>query len=193
VATLTAAQVYQLAKDAGLSPAAATIATAISKAESGWRTDAMGDTTITTGTWGPSIGLWQIRSVKAQSGTGKSRDATRLTDPAFNARSMVEISGGGKNWTPWSVFTSGAYKKYLGTDTSGDGFLTGVGTGLGGVLGGVFGGNSDGAAKAGGEAGTAVANALPEWGATAAKLLVTGVAGALVIAGAIRTVSGGSA
>ena len=108
--TLSPAQVYSLARDAGLSPANAVTATAIAMAESGLRTDAVGDTTITTGTWGPSVGLWQVRSLKAEAGTGRSRDATRLTEPAFNARAMVAISGGGDNWRPWSVFTSGAFR-----------------------------------------------------------------------------------
>lgn len=89
------------------------IAVAIAGGESGWRPSAMGDTTITDATWGPSVGLWQIRSLKAQSGTGAARDATKLTDPLFNARSMIEVSGGGQNWRPWSVYTSGAYTAHL--------------------------------------------------------------------------------
>jgi hypothetical protein len=161
VATLSPAQIYQLARDAGLSAAAATIATAVALAESGGRTDAMGDVGLQNGTWGPSIGLWQIRSIKAQSGTGQPRDATRLTDPAFNAQSMIAISGAGKNWKPWTTYTSGAYKKNLsrvtstvpGSTTSGSGTTTSVGgpsgvpstrsgessaSSMGGVLGGAF-------------------------------------------------------
>lgn len=111
--TLTYAQVYALAKGAGLGHEAAVTATAIATAESGLRTDAMGDTTITTGTWGPSIGLWQIRSVKAEKGTGRSRDASRLKDPRFNARSMVSISGNGTNWRPWSVYLNGSYRSHI--------------------------------------------------------------------------------
>ncbi|MDR6212174.1 hypothetical protein QE364_003905 [Nocardioides zeae] len=113
--TLSPTQVYQLARGAGLAHDQAVIATAIAHAESGLRSDARGDTGITTGTWGPSIGLWQVRSLKAESGTGRSRDATRLTDPAFNARSMVAISSRGTNWRPWSVYTSGAYRAHLAT------------------------------------------------------------------------------
>jgi len=186
VTTLTGAQVYKLATDAGLSPAAAAIATAIAKAESGWRTDAMGDTTLTTSTWGPSVGLWQVRSLKAETGTGRTRDASRLTDPAFNARSMVAISGGGQNWKPWSVFTSGAYRKYLGTDTTGDATLPQVKTEDRGPL---FDANNA-MEDAAGAVGDALS--LPDWGGTAVKLLATGVAGALVVVGAIRTVSGGT-
>jgi hypothetical protein len=117
VSTLTVAQVYALARNAGLDPARAVVATAIAMAESGLRTDAMGDVGIQTSTWGPSVGLWQIRSVKAQSGTGSPRDATRLTDPTFNAQAMMSISGQGSNWRPWSTYTSGAYLKNLATVT----------------------------------------------------------------------------
>jgi len=111
--TLTPAQVYELARGAGLGPSEAVVATAIAAAESGLRTDARGDEGIQTDKWGPSIGLWQIRSLKADSGTGRTRDATRLTDPAFNARAMAEISGTGTSWRPWSVYTSGAYRDQL--------------------------------------------------------------------------------
>lgn len=190
--TLTAAQVHKLAKDAGLNPTQATIATAIAKGESGWRTDAVGDVSLQDSKWGPSIGLWQIRSLKAESGTGGTRDATRLTDPAFNARSMVAISGAGKNWRPWTVYTSGAYEKYLGTDTSGDGTLTGVSTGVSAGLNAVgLGALGDAAGSTVDTVGEAV-DSLTGWGDTALKLLATGVAGALVVVGAIRTVSGGT-
>ncbi len=110
---LSPAAIYRLATDAGLTPAQAVVATAIALAESGGRTDAVGDTSLMNATWGPSVGLWQIRSLKADRGTGRARDETRLADPAFNARAMVEISGGGANWRPWSVYTSGTYRTQL--------------------------------------------------------------------------------
>lgn len=125
--TLSPAAIYALARGAGLSAAAATTATAVALAESGGRTDAMGDVGLEDATWGPSVGLWQIRSLKAQSGTGGHRDATRLTDPAFNAASMAAISGAGSSFSAWTTFTSGAYRSHLsqvsstvpGADTSG--------------------------------------------------------------------------
>lgn len=117
MATLTPAQVYDLARTAGLSATDAVVATAIAVAESGLRTDAVGDESLQDSKWGPSIGLWQVRSLRADAGTGRSRDASRLTDPAFNARAMVEISGGGANWKPWSVYTSGRYRSHIGDVT----------------------------------------------------------------------------
>lgn len=111
--TLTPAQLYDLARSAGLTPGAAVVAAAVALAESGGRTDAVGDTALQDSKWGPSIGLWQVRSLKAEYGTGSARDASRLTDPAHNARAMAEISGAGANWRPWSVYTSGAYRDKL--------------------------------------------------------------------------------
>lgn len=111
--SLTASQVYKLARQAGLSPSQAVIATAISGAESGWSPGATGDVSLENATWGPSEGLWQVRSLKSQTGTGQDRDASRLYDPNFNAHAMVDISGHGSNWRPWSTFTSGAYLAYL--------------------------------------------------------------------------------
>lgn len=80
-------------------------AIAIAIAESGGDAGEVGDEGLQDQKWGPSIGLWQIRSLKAEEGKGGLRDGSKLRDPAFNARAMYSISGGGKNWKPWSVFT----------------------------------------------------------------------------------------
>ena len=109
---LLTGDVYQLARDAGLSKSAAVTATAIAIEETNLDPGAVGDTALVTSKWGPSIGLWQIRSLRAETGTGRPRDASRLKDPTFNARAMVAISNGGTNWTPWSVYNSGAYKRH---------------------------------------------------------------------------------
>jgi hypothetical protein len=110
---LSYADVFALARSAGLGSADATTATAIAAAESGLKPGAIGDVGLEDGTWGPSVGLWQIRSLKAQQGSGNTRDASRLTDPVFNAHSMASISGGGASFTPWSTYTSGAYRQYM--------------------------------------------------------------------------------
>lgn len=102
-----------LALEAGLTPEQAVMATAIATGESGHRDTAEGDTTITDGTWGPSLGRWQVRCYWSDIGTGRTRDCDRLNDPHFNAASMFEISGGGTNWRPWSVYLNGSYQAYL--------------------------------------------------------------------------------
>lgn len=89
------------------------IAVAIARAESGLRPTAQGDTGIQTEKWGPSMGLWQIRSLKDKAGTNHPRDATQLLKPEFNARAMWIISAHGTYWQPWSVWNHKSYEKYL--------------------------------------------------------------------------------
>lgn len=107
--TLSAAEIARVALDAGFKGDAAVKAVAVAIGESGGDTAARGDTTIQTGKWGPSIGLWQIRSLNSQRGTGGTRDEEANLDPFVNARHAFEISNGGQNWQPWSVFTSGKW------------------------------------------------------------------------------------
>lgn len=108
------AQAYAYARAAGFDPAAATIMAAIDMAESGLNPAAVGDVGLENSTWGPSVGLGQIRSLKAQTGTGKTRDVTTLKDPAANMAAAYEISHGGKDFTPWTTYTSGKYRSFLG-------------------------------------------------------------------------------
>ena len=89
------------------------VAIAIVLAESRGRTDAVGDTTITTDVFGPSIGLFQIRSVKAQKGTGGVRDELANFDPATNARHAHRIFLDAGGFTPWSTFNSGSFRVFL--------------------------------------------------------------------------------
>jgi cell wall-associated NlpC family hydrolase len=110
---LSGVVVAQHARAAGFSGDALVTAVAIAKAESGWNATAVGDTTLVSAKWGPSIGLWQVRSLNEQQGTGRERDQIALFDPSFNARSAYSISRGGTYWKPWSVYTSGAYRKHL--------------------------------------------------------------------------------
>lgn len=117
--SLNAAQIAAEALNQGLTAAQATVATAVALAESGGRPDAMGDVSLQNGTWGPSVGLWQVRSLKAQSGTGQARDASKLTDPSFNAASMLQISNRGTNWGAWTTYTNGAYRQNMNTAASG--------------------------------------------------------------------------
>lgn len=110
---MTPAEVHALAVAHGLTVEQAVVATAIAWAESGLRPDAVGDIDLEDNTWGPSVGLFQIRSLRLHTGTGKERDVERLTDPSFNTRSMVAISAGGTNWAPWSVYKNGRYRQHL--------------------------------------------------------------------------------
>lgn len=98
-------EIGTLAYDAGVrDQSKLQAAIAIAMAESGGNPNAEGDKTLQNATWGPSIGLWQIRSLKAESGKGTVRDGTRLKDPTFNAKSMASISRNGVDWGPWSTW-----------------------------------------------------------------------------------------
>jgi predicted phage tail protein len=203
VTTLTAPQVYALARSAGLDPAQSVIATAVATAESGLRTDAMGDIGLQNATWGPSVGLWQIRSVKAETGKGTSRDVSRLTDPAFNAKAMAAISGQGTNFRPWSTYTNNAYKKNIpavsGTASSVEtdpGWQSKLSSMLSSLP-----GSSQASAGIGaltGAAGTAAAalNPTAGWaqqaGSIALKITMVGAGLGLVIVGAVRLVAPGA-
>ena len=108
------AQTYAYARQAGFEPAAAVIAAAVAMAESGLNTAAVGDVGLQTDYWGPSVGLMQIRTVRADTGTGRDRDIARLDDPLQNMLAAYAISNGGRNWTPWTTYTRGTYRRYLG-------------------------------------------------------------------------------
>lgn len=113
-AQLSPAQLAGYSEQAGASQAQALISTAVAEAESGGNTQALGDVSLQDGTWGPSVGAWQIRTVKAQTGTGGTRDLNALYgQPAKQVQSAKDISGGFTNWNPWSTYTSGAYRQYL--------------------------------------------------------------------------------
>ena len=65
-----------------------------------------------------SYGLFQINML---GGMGPERRALyhlanndALFDPLTNAKVAFQMSGGGKNWTPWSTYKRGDYKQYLG-------------------------------------------------------------------------------
>ncbi len=66
------------------------------------------------GTWDWSQGLWQIRGLRSERGTGALRDSLANANPEKNAHAMYTISSGCRDWTPWSTYTSGAYLSYLG-------------------------------------------------------------------------------
>lgn len=110
----TPEQVYALLIQQGFTPAAATTMTAISGPESSYDDQAKGDIGLQTNQWGPSVGLFQIRTLKADTGKGTVRDINwLLASDANQAKAAYSISGGGKDFHPWSTYNSGAYKGYL--------------------------------------------------------------------------------
>lgn len=114
MATLTPAQVYQDLTGVGFTPAQATTMVGIAGAESGYRDDAVGDVSLEDNTWGPSYGLFQIRTLKQATGSGGDRDVANLTgDDAAQAKAAYDISQQGRDFTPWTTFTDGAYQKFL--------------------------------------------------------------------------------
>lgn len=109
MANLSGSEIVAVATSAGLSGDTAAIAAAIALAESS------GD----PGSHNPvppdnSYGLWQINMLahtKKELGITSNDD---LYNPATNAKAMMKISNGGTNWHPWTTYTSGKYKLYLG-------------------------------------------------------------------------------
>ena len=90
-----------LAASVGFPAGALDMAAAIAMAESGGDPGAVGD-------GGTSFGLWQVHVPAHPEYT-----AQELLDPTENARAALAISRGGSDWTPWSTFNNGAYRRYL--------------------------------------------------------------------------------
>jgi murein DD-endopeptidase MepM/ murein hydrolase activator NlpD len=98
----------------GFSGKALRTAYAVSIAESGGRSNAVGDKNLVDDKWGPSIGLFQIRSLKDwKKYNDPYRDGKRLPDPGYNTEAALKKSKQGTNWKPWSAYTNGAYLKHL--------------------------------------------------------------------------------
>lgn len=117
---LTQEQVRQLAVDVGFNQKNAKIASAIAMCEGAYSRDgkqysdfdAVGDIDLQTDVWGPSYGGFQIRSLKADLGTGSFRDAEKLVRPRFNVKAAKHIKET-LGWNAWSCYKSGQYKAYL--------------------------------------------------------------------------------
>lgn len=81
--------------------------------------DAVGDLTLINTTYGPSVGLGQVRSMRDPK-TGGTADRWRiaqlLRDPLFNAWACWWISSSGTRFTPWSMFNNGLWKPHAGLD-----------------------------------------------------------------------------
>jgi hypothetical protein len=78
------------------------MAAAIAMAESSGNPFAVGDA-------GTSFGLWQIHAP-----SHPEFDKSQLLSATFNAHAALLVSKSGTDWSPWSTFTSGAFKQFLG-------------------------------------------------------------------------------
>ncbi len=162
------------ARQAGFTGDNLTTIVAVILAESGGDPDEVGDESLVNATYGPSIGLAQVRSLRAELGTGRPRDAARLTDPAFNLRSAWSISSGGTNFRPWTQWVNRKYQQFMIRAAAA---AEGVNLGGGGGL-----------AGGGGDAGAGLVDSLT---GGLARLVLVGLAlaggVALVAAGAWRS------
>lgn len=110
------ADVAAAARAAGFAGEPLATIVAIGRRESGWNDTAQGDLGITDGTWGPSVGVWQIRTLHRELDTGGDRDLHALIpyaiegrpdsgtgDLARQASAAWSISSAGINFGPWST------------------------------------------------------------------------------------------
>ncbi len=109
---LTAEQVASFAIQAGFRGQPLVIAVAVAHAESGFRSDIVGDKDLTE-KGECSVGLWQINYRPSRDKPGGLRDPTLNLDPTHNAQAAYVISDQGRNFKPWSTFTNGDYGPYL--------------------------------------------------------------------------------
>lgn len=96
---LSLAQTRELAAKVGFPDP--DLAAAVALAESGGNALAVGD-------FGRSFGLWQIHTPAHPEYSGQS-----LFDPDYNAHAALAISKQGADWSPWTTFRNGAYKRFL--------------------------------------------------------------------------------
>jgi hypothetical protein len=108
-------EIARLAADAGFTGRDLETAVAVALAESRGDSDAVGDVNLQTEVYGPSIGLWQIRSVNpghANRFEQRHHNEAANYDPATNARNAHAIFEQ-RGWRPWSTYTRGRYRPFL--------------------------------------------------------------------------------
>jgi hypothetical protein len=96
--------IRQALKSAGFTQQGVDTMTAIGYAESGLRSNATANTSKEY-----SVGPFQI-NLKAHPYIPESE----ARDPTTAAKWAYQLSGGGKNYTPWTTYTSGKYRRYIG-------------------------------------------------------------------------------
>ena len=88
---------------AGLTPQAASTLAAVAGGESGFDDTALGDVGLQDDQWGPSFGLYQIRTLKSDTGKGTVRDIQWLAESdAHQAQAAAAISQQGSSFSPWT-------------------------------------------------------------------------------------------
>lgn len=104
--TLSVAQMYALARSAGLSVPRAVTAAAVGMAESS------GETAVTSANpdGGTNVGIWQLDT----KGKGAGYTVAQLQNPATNAKVMAKGTNNGADWSAWETYGSGAYTRFLG-------------------------------------------------------------------------------
>lgn len=115
MAQLTDQQIAQFAAGAGFTGPDLDTAIAVAIAESGGNDANIGDVGLQNATFGPSVGLWQIRSVNPGYGNAfdqAHRNQAGNMDPATNAANAYAIQQH-YGWNQWSTYTGGQYRQYL--------------------------------------------------------------------------------
>lgn len=114
MATLSKAEIANLAKGAGFTGNDVNIAVGVALAESGGNPRAHNPNPPDN-----SYGLWQINMLGSMGPDRRKRYGLKsnedLFDPATNARVAYGIWKG-SGWKAWTTYTSGKYKANLGTD-----------------------------------------------------------------------------
>lgn len=110
--SLSYEQLASVALGAGVPKANAATAVAIAMAESGGNPNAHNAVPPDN-----SYGLWQINMLGSMGPARRKQfglsSNDELFNPATNARAMFAISGGGKNWSPWTTYTRGTFMAFL--------------------------------------------------------------------------------
>lgn len=112
---LTDQQIAEFAAAAGFTGSDLDTAVAVALAESGGISDRLGDVGIQDATYGPSVGLWQIRSVNPGYGNAfdqAHRNHEQNLDPATNAENAYALQQL-KGWKEWSTWKDGLHEPFL--------------------------------------------------------------------------------
>jgi hypothetical protein len=118
VSTLSEREIAQYAYAAGFRGERLAQAVAIAIAESNGKTDLRGDTDRVDAKWGPSVGLWQIRSLQPAQRDNYPheyplREPRGNLDPLTNARHAYTISQGGREWELWASYGGARYREVM--------------------------------------------------------------------------------